>query len=358
MTSGVKDSPVSTIAIGPDDTLVDVFDRIRAAGVTPVELRIPNESSLFLTAAEFRTLRDVADHGRHVVSIRTPDSMRLQLAKLFGLDVALAPVPVDAPPRPAVPSVEPTPTKRVPAPVAPPQGVPKRDGANPAAGHQEPTATADETPAEEPISSISESEAVALWPTATVQKAVPAAPRRLLHRVSTVVAPQRPARAPAPEQAAEETAETEADTGGGAEPTERNPDGVDETAAPAPATIRWIGDRRPAPVVLIGAGLLLALALVSVLVFLLPSARVRLALASVPINSELLFDVTASGQPLDDRAAFALPGEPAEVTVVYEASIPTTGVETIPNEPATGADRAGQSDRGATHGRGGHDSHH
>src|SRR5690606_13807688 len=100
MTPATRDGAANVIAIGPDDSLLDVFDRVRAAGQTPVELRIPNESPLFLTAAEFRTLRDVTDHGRHEVTIRTPDSHRLQLAKLFGLDVARTPGPVPPPPAP------------------------------------------------------------------------------------------------------------------------------------------------------------------------------------------------------------------------------------------------------------------
>jgi hypothetical protein len=339
VTPGVKDEAASPIAIGPDDALVDVFDRIRAAGQTPVELRIPNDSSLFLTASEFRTLRDVTDHGRHAVTIRTPDPFRLQLAKLFGLDVALAAKPV---PRPVATAVH---VEQLPAAATNPEDV-SAPGDAPAAAEAEPpkgqpASPADEAP-DESVSSISESDAAARWPEMVAPKPVPAAPRRLLDRVSAAIATTRPpwGLAPEPETDASEASAGEAsavaDVGAPDAPTEADT----ESHEREPATIHWVGDRRrPSPLVLAGAALLLALALIVAVTFLLPSARVRLVLAPVPINSALLFDVTVSGEPLDDQSAFALPGEPAEVTVVYEAAIPTTGVQTIADGTAAGTVR-------------------
>lgn len=336
MTPGVKDGPASTIAIGPDDTLLDVFDRIRAAGQTPVELRIPNESSLFLTAAEFRTLRDVTDHGRHVVTIRTPDPLRLQLAKLFGLDVSRA--AVVAPAKPAPPPIEkggPDGQPATPATTSAPAPAETSDAAGTEGEREAQDEASASAPVDEPVSSISESEAVARWPEPVDLLPVPSAPRRLVDRVSAAVAPRRPV--PAAEPETDSAVEPEPVTVADAE-TEQNSTPV--AATDDPPWVRWAGGRAlPSPAVLIGAAVVLAVALVVVVAFLLPSARVRLELASVPINSALLFDVTASGQPLDGQAAFALPGEQAEATVVYEASIPTTGVETIPDAAATGSIR-------------------
>lgn len=335
MTSGVKDGTASPIAIGPDDTLLDLFDRIRAAGQTPVELRIPNDSSLFLTAAEFRTLRDVVDHGRHAVTIRTPDPLRVQLAKLFGLEVSLA-APVASPPRPNRP--QPTPA----APTAATQNVaaaspsPTKNG--PQIIARPPPAAAPRlapAPSEEPVSTISETEAAAQWPDAVVHTPLPSAPRRLLDRLGAGVAVRRLPASVDPEPEPERPA-IPAD---GGEPAVEQ--AMVEVAAEAePAKIHWVGDRRrPSPQLLTGIALLAALVIITAVTFILPSARVRLELASLPINAELLFDVTTDGQPLDDRAAFALAGELVEMTVVVEASLPTTGVQVVPDGVATGTVR-------------------
>lgn len=331
MTSSVKHGRASSIAIEPDDTLLDLFDRIRAAGQSPVELRIPNDSSLFLTAAEFRTLRDVVDHGRHAVTIHTPDPLRVQLAKLFGLDVALA-APVASPPRTSLPA-----------------------GANvarlPAVATSVPETVA--RPPEEVVSSISETEteteteAAAQWPAAVVHAPIPGAPRRLLDRLGAGIAIRRPSRTEVSESEPAPTPEPEApappaDSG---EPVADQPaaeiaTGTSTDADAEPRRIHWIGDRRrPSPVLLVGIALLAALVIITAVTFLLPSARVRLELASLPIDTDLLFDVTADGQPLDERAAFALIGEPVELDVVVEVSLPTTGVEVVPDGVAAGTVR-------------------
>jgi hypothetical protein len=335
MTSGVKDGPASIIAIGPDDTLLDLFDRIRATGQTPVELRIPNDSSLFLTAAEFRTLRDVVDHGRHAVTIHTPDPLRVQLAKLFGLDVALT--AAVSPNRPSTPPVKPAAAAATLNSAAPAAQPTKNE--SDAAAEPPRLAPGLVSPPDEPVSSISEAEAVAQWPEAVVLTPVPPAPRRLLDRLGVGVASGQRSRAAEPEPV------VSTDPAVSDEPLTDQPAveiaGETEAVADAePSRLPWMGDRRrPSSLVLVGVALFAALVIITAVTFILPSARVRLVLASLPINTELLFDVTADGRPLDERAAFALPAEPVEMSVVVEVSVPTTGVEVVPDGVAAGTVR-------------------
>lgn len=343
MTSGVKEGPATTIAIGPDDTLLDVFDRIRAAGQTPVELRIPNDSSLFLTAAEFRTLRDVVDHGRHAVTISTPDTLRVQLAKLFGLDVALAapvttPRPRSSPPPAANAAASAAQTSTsAPSPVATKNG-PESTAASPTSA---PVPAVAPPPLDEAVNTISESEAAAQWPEVVVHAPLPGAPRRLLDRLGAGAVTRRRSRTadadsePEPEASA---TPAESDEPVADQPAVEIAAGTD--ADTEPARIHWIGDRRrPSPVLLVGIALLAALVIITAVTLVLPSARVRLDLASLPIDTELLFDVTADGRPLDGRAAFALTGEPVEMDVVVEVSLPTSGVQVVPDGVAAGTVR-------------------
>ena len=134
----------TTIAVDADDALDDVIGRLRGAAGGTVLLTIPPDSALFLTANEFRALKEVADRGRLALSVRTDDPLRLQLARLLGVEVAPAerrPPAVTPPspkslgtprssPRPANPALTLTPRPRltIPVPSAPAPG-----GANPAA---------------------------------------------------------------------------------------------------------------------------------------------------------------------------------------------------------------------------------
>lgn len=61
-----------------------------------IRLQIPPGSSLFLTASEFRALKDVSDRQRVSVVVETEDPLRRQLATMFGLRA----LEVGAPPRP------------------------------------------------------------------------------------------------------------------------------------------------------------------------------------------------------------------------------------------------------------------
>jgi len=73
------------LEIEPHDSLPNVLERIRAASGRPVTITIPDHSPIFLTATEFRTLRDVADRSEVALTLVTEDRLRLQLASMFGL---------------------------------------------------------------------------------------------------------------------------------------------------------------------------------------------------------------------------------------------------------------------------------
>jgi hypothetical protein len=76
---------MTTVTVGEHDTLPEVLERIRGAGSATVTLAIPDHSPIFLTATEFRTLRDMADKAGVTIQLETEDTLRHQLASMFGL---------------------------------------------------------------------------------------------------------------------------------------------------------------------------------------------------------------------------------------------------------------------------------
>ena len=292
MTARMTPAATDTIEVGPDDTLVDVLDRIRAGGQAPLVLVIPGQSGLFLTAAEFRTLHAVAEHGRHAVTVRTADPHRVQLARLLGFDVDVV-----APPAP----------KPAPPPVVAPPLAPE--------------------PEPDVESSISADDAVAVWPEAVEHQPVPGLAQRWRDRLSARLA-ARPAPAAPPLESAPASDE---------DALAAIPATLDDEAAAGP--IHWPGvRRRPRPIVVTGA-VALAVLLWFGLNYLVPTATVKLRLAAMPINSSLVFDVTATGEPRDDEAAIALKGTPRQVSVTYEGTLPTTGRRAEPDAVASGTVR-------------------
>lgn len=79
------------VAVGLSEGLPDVLNRLRQAAGKAVALEIPEGSSLFLTASEFRALQAAADRDRIAITVSTDDPLRQQLAALFKLPVT-APV--------------------------------------------------------------------------------------------------------------------------------------------------------------------------------------------------------------------------------------------------------------------------
>src|SRR3954468_2550643 len=87
--------PNPTVVITSDETLPDIVARLREAanGGRTVDLVIPIDSALLLTAREFRTLKDAIDEDRVAVRLRTSDPLRLQLAGRLGIPAGALPRP-------------------------------------------------------------------------------------------------------------------------------------------------------------------------------------------------------------------------------------------------------------------------
>jgi hypothetical protein len=84
-----------TVVVTSDETLPDIVARLREAanGGRTVDLVIPIDSALLLTAREFRTLKDAIDEDRVAVQMRTADPLRLQLAGRLGIPARALPRP-------------------------------------------------------------------------------------------------------------------------------------------------------------------------------------------------------------------------------------------------------------------------
>jgi len=84
-----------TVVVTADETLPDIITRLRNAahGGHTVDLVIPIDSALLLTAREFRTLKDAIDEDRVAVRLRTADPLRLQLAGRLGIPAGALPRP-------------------------------------------------------------------------------------------------------------------------------------------------------------------------------------------------------------------------------------------------------------------------
>ncbi len=84
-----------TVVVTSDETLPDIVARVRDAanGGRTVDLVVPIDSALLLTAREFRTLKDAIDEDRVAVRMRTADPLRLQLAGRLGIPASALPRP-------------------------------------------------------------------------------------------------------------------------------------------------------------------------------------------------------------------------------------------------------------------------
>jgi hypothetical protein len=82
-----------TVVVTSDEGLPDVIARLRdaAAGGRAVNLVVPIDSSLLLTANEFRALKDAIDEHRLAVQMRTSDPLRLRLAERLGVEARTLP---------------------------------------------------------------------------------------------------------------------------------------------------------------------------------------------------------------------------------------------------------------------------
>ena len=361
------------LVVAGDDSLDGVFVRLRQSGANgrPVDLVIPADSALLLTAAEFRSLRDVIDGDRLAVTLRTDDPLRTQLARLLGIPVEPAP-PMAAPPSP--PPAHPAKraaTQRPPKDAARATAA-RSDGARPVkkagpgpanrfAGRAEPPAaaaagaspelaapfvkagpaTADNA-AKEPPAEPQEADAKwapprstddpdALWPAPPSADVIAARRRagrgRLWSRRPLPLF--RPAKPVAAEAAAESDVAVEPDT---AAPANGEATTEDETA---PLVVRPADERRRrrARTLLIAAGALAAI--VAIVYLLLPGATVAVALKRQPLAGDVVYDITTTGQPLDGGAAVAVPAAMQTTDVTWEGQIPVTGLRVEPTDRAS-----------------------
>lgn len=272
--SDSHDAPAQVaLRVDPHDSLPDVLERIRAAAGDTVSLEIPDHSPIFLTATEFRTLRDVADRSSVTLSLVTEDRLRLQLASMFGLAER------EAPPReratatlPSSPSFSGWRKAR------------QRQGEAGKNGHED----------GEDADPITESR------------------RRRTALYEPGVTPDQ-ARG------------------------DRDPSGLDDDGSfdyieddeERGARTRLIGR-----VVAVAAALLLAAGIA--LWYFMPAVTVSATLRQAPVTSEVLYSVTAPGADVPGDARFAVEAEQREDTVEFAISVPATGLERQPDGTARG----------------------
>jgi hypothetical protein len=70
--------------------------------------------------------------------------------------------------------------------------------------------------------------------------------------------------------------------------------------------------------------------------YLVPSAVLRIVPKTAAAAESIVFDITDDGRTLDEAAAFAIHPQSQQVEVVWEGSVPTTGVRVEPDGSAEG----------------------
>ena len=256
----------STVVVTSDETLPEVIERVQgaASGGRTVDLVVPIDSSLLLTANEFRALNDAIDRDRLSVVLRTSDPLRLRLGERLGLRTRPLPRPRHSA-TVAAPTLEPS--------VAAPPSPLNRD-----------TVHADDELA---LASPQVHDPTLHWPTANGAAELPGGDD------ASVAVPEPEAR-----------------------------------TAPANPPRRWLPVAAALALVVIAAFFTIRL--------VIPRAIVRIVPKTAPLEASLLFDVTPDGKPFDDQAAFAIKPEERQVDVVWEGSVPVTGVRAEPDGTASG----------------------
>ncbi|HEU0114313.1 MAG TPA: hypothetical protein VFQ80_06545 [Thermomicrobiales bacterium] len=355
------------LVVAEDDALAGVLDRVRQAGANgrKVDLVVPIDSALLLTAAEFRALRDALDRDRLAVTLRTDDPLRTQLARLLGIPVEAAPrsraakaaadrraaKPVAAPPArsphpppsasdksaPARPAMAGPPrANRFAGPAEPPTAAPSV-APEPAPPADAPQAAADEAPDDEAAAASGQAtdDPDALWPEPPSPEAI-AARRRAARgrRWGGRLLPVAPP-APQPDVDAEPAtaAATEPEAMVAPDSAAANGEAADDAAAPLVVLPADERRRRRVRTLLIAAGALAAI--VALVYLLLPGATVAVTLKHRPLAGDVVYDVTTTGQPLDGGASIAVPAETQTTAVTWEGQIPVTGVRVEPTDRAS-----------------------
>ena len=326
-----------SIAVGVDDRLSDVVGRVLAAR-RPVQLEIPTGSPLFLTAAEFRALKDGLGGATAGVTVATTDPLRRQLASVFGLQTGA----------PARPLSRPTSGLET-VPATPGQGarVIPFPAANPTAGAPGGSASSPSSPA--PIgprraAPASKPEAVAAGsPTKPDDKDGPsfADRTRVVRRPGDHATGSTDVPASVLAHAAGRAAGAAATVPGSRGPAQpgrtrqagRNEDDAGGSAATAAGRVRS-GSRRWWLTGGLAAAVLVASLVVAALI--LPRATVVLTLKTQPVATEFVIGVSASGDAPPQGVDVVVTAEPLRADVTGEWSVTTTGTRREGVEPATG----------------------
>jgi len=263
------------LELDPHDSLPDVLERLRAAAGRPVTLTIPDHSPIFLTATEFRTLRDVADRSGVELTLVTEDRLRLQLASMFGL---------------AEREVDPARSARGDGASLP--SSPSFSGWRKSRDRKD----AEAVQPDEETDPIAESR------------------RRRTQRYAPGTTPDRATvgnAAPVDTRAEDEGAL----------------DYLDDTGS---RRARLFGS-------LVAVLLVIALIGSGLAWYYMPAVTVHATLREARIGTELLYSVTAPDANAPSDSAFSVPAESMTDTVEFEVTIPATGVRRVPEGTASGS---------------------
>ncbi len=350
-----------TVIVAPADALTDVLGRIRVAsgGGRQVRLEIPPGAALFLTAAEFRALKEAVDQERIAITVGTADPLRLQLARMLGLTTSAEerPAAPRAVPRPAPPA-QPAPEKvsrsqrhqnlAPPAPPAPPPPAPVEPKA--AAASPSPAATQRAIPPAAPTPQAAPA------PTEQTPPRRSAPARQSLDDDSK---PSSPAGTSDPAEVTEQPAlriETIAARGRRLLSTRWRPRVASPEApsAPIPAAdlaipaaepeeeagerlpVPWTTRLRPTtPVAWAVSAVALALLAIAGIILLLPHAAIAVTPRHQPVTGEIVLAVAAAGVPAGD-ADVTVAAAPRTMTVPIKETMQTTGSRREPDAVAEG----------------------
>lgn len=261
-----------TISVSDHDSLPAVLDQVRAARGKSILLDIPDHSPVFLTATEFRTLRDLAESNDVTVTLGTSDPLRLQLASMFGLADVERPARADDT-GDADPEFDSTPSFR---------GWRASRDADP---------TTDEDEADSDPISVSRRRRTDLY-----------------HQ-------------PAPDRA------TSRNVGLSEDASFVSLSYLDED--PGARKAQLIGR-------IVAVALVAALVLLIAGWYYMPGVTVDASLRQGQIRTELLYSVTRPGSAAAPDAAFSVEASEVSDTVAFDIVVPATGTQSTPDQTASG----------------------
>jgi hypothetical protein len=282
-----SEDPIYRITAQPMDSLGDLLARVRTHGGRPVYLTVPAHSPLFLTASEFRALRETVRAGGINLTLISDDPHRRDYAQLFNL------IAVEQEPGGTVSFTSPPPTQ----PAAPTQ---QPSPIDPALGQARQRRTLGARAAREGNGNEPDAwSAPGGWPV-------------------------RPAPA-----------------SGGDQRTQVMPTGVPpETPSalvPVPAVelIEPPRNRRRWPW-FVSLVLLLVIALAGA-GLLVPQATVTLIRQRTPLTADVIFAVSDPDTgAAPEGGAFTVPGARQQANVTVSVTLPATGSQNVPGQPASG----------------------